>query len=351
MNRALLPLFLLASMATAQTTATVPNPVSPQNIDRPFPGGIGRYQQWYSAFSLQAAIPEPMRFEQLEFFAGTTQSSNATTIDMEVLISHGQPFGVTGLFDSNYASTPILVVPRQNVQLLAGSSGQVVMTLPFSTRFTWDRVRPVLVEIRIYGNSRSNQPFPYNLRGSTASVGTTTRVYQAGSPGATSGLVQQGVGLATRFSARPGVAVEYGNACPGEGNFLPTHQNLQLAWPGITWNHQIANVASQRVCIWAIGDSDAMFGPTQLPADFGTLLGMAPFGCYLRNNVVASNLTVSVGGGAGAGIANTSMMLPAVTWYIGLSLYTQWAVLDPFSPNGMLSASTGVRYIVAPVGG
>ncbi len=349
MIRALLLCSLLAPLATAQTTATVPNPVSPQNVDRPFPGGIGRYQQWYSAAALQAALPDPVRIDQIEFFAGTTQSSNATAIDMEVLIGYGQPFGMTGQFDQNFAGSPLLVVPRGNAQLLAGAPGAVVMTLPFVTQFTWDRQRPIVVEIRVHGNSRNNQPFPYNLRGTTVSLGTTTRVYQAGSPGAVSGVVQQGVGMVTRFRGRPGATIEYGTGCPGEGNFVPTNDFLQLIWPGATWTQQVSRVASQRVCIWSIGLSDTMIGTTPLPVDIGSLLGMAPLGCQLRNDVLGTNFVVSVGGGAGAGIATLVLQLPPLP--LGVSFYTQWAVLDPMAPNGMLSMSPGVRSIIAPIGG
>jgi len=52
---------LLAAGIGAQTFATVPNVTSFQNVDRPFAGGIGRYQQWFSAASLAAWLPEPMR--------------------------------------------------------------------------------------------------------------------------------------------------------------------------------------------------------------------------------------------------------------------------------------------------
>ncbi|MFM1871500.1 MAG: hypothetical protein RL398_922 [Planctomycetota bacterium] len=349
MNRILLSLFLLAQLAVGQTLATVPNPVSAQNVDRPFPGGLGRYQQWYSAFAMQAQIAEPMRFDQLEFFAGLSNSSNATTIDMEVLVGHGNAFGMTGLFDSNYSEPPVLVLPRQNVQLLAGAPGAVVMTVPFTTRFTWDRVRPVVVEFRIYGNSRSNQPFAYNLRGSTAAIGTTTRVYQAGSPGPTSGLVQQGIGLVTRFRARPGAVLEYGAGCPGEGGFIPQNQSLQLLWPGVSWLQQASNVASQRLCVWTIGDSDSSAGGTPLPYDLGPALGLPPINCYLRNNALGTNFVMSVGSGAGAGLATLNLQMPPLP--IGVSLYTQWIVLDPFSNNGLISTTRGVRSIVAPIGG
>lgn len=353
MNRFLLPLLLplslLASVASAQTLATVPNPVSPQNVDRPFPGGLGRYQQWYSLTALQQAIPEPMRFDQIEFFAGSSLSSNATTIDMEVLVGHGNSFGVTGVYDSNFASPPVLVLPRQNVQLLAGGPGAVVMTIPFATRFTWDRARPVVVEIRIYGNSRNNQPFAYNLRGSTAGLGTTTRVYQSGSPGVTSGLVQQGVGLVTRFRARAGATLEYGTGCAGDGGHVPQNATLPLIWPSATWDISATNLASQRLCIWTLGDSATAAGTTPLPYDLGPALGLPPIGCFIRNNALATFFTFSVGSGPGAGNATLSLQLPPLP--LGVSFYSQWLVLDPFSANGVVSTAPGVRSIVAQIGG
>lgn len=345
----LLALLLSLVPLAAQTLATVPDPLSPQNIDRPFPGGIGRYQQWYSANALRALLPEPMRIDQLEFFAGSTNSSNATTLDMEVLIGHGNAFGVSGQFGSNFATGPLVAAPRQNLNLLAGAPGAVVLTVPFSTQFTWDNVRPILIEIRIYGNSRSSQPFSYNLRGTTAMIGTTTRVYQAGSAGATTGLVQQGIGLTTRFRARQGAVMEYGIGCAGEGGFMPANGSMQLLWSGVNWTQQVTQAASQRLCVWTIGDSNTMIGTVPLPFDLGPALGLPPIGCYLRNNALGSNLAVSVGAGAGSGIATLSFQMPPLP--VGVSFYTQWFVLDPFSTNGVISATPGVRSIIAPVGG
>jgi len=45
------------------------------------------------------------------------------------------------------------------------------------------------------------------------------------------------------------------------------------------------------------------------------------------------------------------MQLPAMTFYIGISLYTQWLIADPLAPNQMMSATPGMWSIVAPVGG
>ncbi|MCK5943360.1 MAG: hypothetical protein KAI24_15370, partial [Planctomycetes bacterium] len=63
---------LLAATASAQVTVDVPNVGSPTNIDRPFAGGLGRYQQWYNANPvLTGAITEPMRIQQIQFLCGS----------------------------------------------------------------------------------------------------------------------------------------------------------------------------------------------------------------------------------------------------------------------------------------
>lgn len=351
MRAQLLPLLLLAASLAAQTTHTTPNPASPTNVDRPFGGGMGRYQQWYSAASMALGFPTPMRIEQIEFFAGSSQSSNATTIDMEVRMGHGKTLGLIGTFDSNYDEPPTIVLPRQNVQLLAGAPGAVVMTIPFTTRFTWDHVSPVVVEIKIFGNSRQNQPFAYNNRGTATGMGTTHRCYQAGSAGAAQGTAQQSIGMVTRFTARPGAIVAYGNGCPGEGNFVPVNTVVQVPYPGLTWLNQISQASSQRLCIWVLGDSNSQWGQVTLPADMGTFLGGAPNGCPLNANPLVTLVTTTVGGGAGAGSATVPLQLPAMTFYIGMSFYTQWLVADPLAPNQLMSATPGMWSIVAPVGG
>ncbi len=348
MKLALLLCSTLAAGLSAQTvTVNSPNIPGTVSVDRPFAGGIGRYQQWYSAQSLQGAIQQPMRIQQLEFFAGLPPSSQAAQIDCEILMAHGKFSGVTGAFDSNYDSAPIVVKPRALVPLIAGGIGQVVVTLPFSTQFTWDRTRPVLLEIRVYGNSLGNQPFVYNFRGSTTSTGVTSRVYQGGSANATNGVVLQGVGMVTRFTARPGVVLSYGAGCPGEGNIVPVATVSQIPWPGITWTHTVSNAASQRLAIWAIGDSrDAPF-----PVDLLPLFGLPASNCFLRNNALLTAVATTVGGGAGTGIASVQLSLPGTTSYVGMSLFSQWVIFDPLSPTGLLAVTPGTWSIVAPVGG
>jgi hypothetical protein len=344
MKHALSLFSALAAVLPAQTQVTVPNVAGIVNVDRPFAGGIGRYQQWYSTAALQAGIPEPMRIEQLEFFAGSTPTSQAAQIDCEILMGHGKASGVTGAFDSNWDSPPIIVKTRAMVPLIAGTVGQVVLTLPFTTRFTWDRARPILLEIKVHGNSLGSQPFAYNFRGSTTSIGTTSRVYQSGTVGAPTGTVLQGVGMLTRFSARPGVVLPFGTGCPGEGNFVPVASVQQIPSPAIVWTHQLASAASQRLALWTIGDQNTPFDP--LP-----LFGFPASSCLVTNNVVNLIPVMTVGGGAGGGIATLPLQLPPTTGYVGATLFTQWVVFDPLAPNTLMSVSNSHRSIVAPLGG
>ena len=349
MIRALL-LCIFAAPVLAQTTATVPA-FPAADIDRPWAGGIGRYQQWFSAPSLQASIPEPMRIERVEFFAGLSQSAITTTINCEILMGHGFASGVTGLFANNFATTPVTVLPLQNVALSAGAPGAVVMNIPFTTKFTWDRVRPLVLEIRIHGNGQSNQPFNYNHRGVTTATGATTRVYLGGSTTGTLGTVLPGVGLIARFTARQGVLLNYGSGCPGGLNVTPVNTVNQIMEPGILWGHQITNAGSSQIAVWFMGNSDTLYETIPLPLDLAPVFGIPSTGCMLRTNPLWMEAHITVGGGPGAGFASFNWQLPGVTSYVGLSFYTQWLVFDEFAPNGMLSTTQGVRCICAPVGG
>ncbi|MEO6596561.1 MAG: hypothetical protein ABIP94_17555 [Planctomycetota bacterium] len=347
MIRVLLLSCLFVSALVGQTTTmtvTAPSLPSPQNVDRPWSGGVGRYQQWFSFNSLQS-LPEPMRVEQAEFFAGTTLNTQAAQINCEILMGHGKLSGVTGQFDTNWDSPPIVVRPLQNLQLIAGAPGTPVITIPFTTRFTWDRFRPILLEIRIYGNSLSSQPFLYNFQGTAAFFGAN-RVYAGGSALAATGSVSQGVGMVTRFTARSGAQIDYGTGCPGEGGFVPIHTSVQIPAPASTWTQELSNAASGRACVWVIGGSNTIANGVPLPIDISSLFGLFPSGCMLRNNAVNIVGAVTVGGGPGGGFASLSFPLPGITNYVGSYWYTQWVVFDPLAPSGFVSTTQGVWSIV-----
>ncbi len=346
MMRALFSLCLVAASAFAQTTVLVP-PGSLGNVNLPWAAGIGRYQQWYSAPSMQGDILEPMRITRAEFFAGSISTSNATTISCEVLMGHGFGQGLTATFDNNYATAPVVVAPLQTINLAAGAQGSTVINIPFTTLFTWDRVRPLVLEIRVHGNGFSNQSFLYNFNGVLTATAATQRVYQSGSVGAATGLWQQGVGLKTRFHARPGVMLDFGTGCAGGGGITPKNRTLQIMEPGIAWTHELQNAAVQQFAIWIMGTTNT----SPFPADISVLLGYPASGCMLRTDPAWLGAYVTVGGSPGTGFATFTWQLPPVTGYIGVSFFTQWLVFDPFSPNGVLTMTQGIHHICAPVGG
>lgn len=343
----------LAAQPPPPTTVTATVPVGPTvNVDRPFPGGIGRYQQWFSASSLaNNGIEMPRRLTQVEFFAGSSLTSTPAVIDCEFLMGYGNATGLFGNFDSNLlAGTQVVVKARANVQLNAGGAGSVVMTVPFTTPFTWDRVRPIVLEIRVYGNSLSSQPFNFNFQGTSTAFGVS-RMYTAGSALALSGSPQSGFGMVTRFTGRLGVNIPYGVGCAGEGGFVPTASVSGLAWPAQTWTHTLSNAASQRLCLWVIGDSKTDGGGLPLAIDIAPIFGGSSSFCFLRNNAVFFDAFLTVGGGAGGGTVSVGVPLPATTGYVGTSLFTQWVVLDPLSASGVVSTTAGLESIVTIVGG
>jgi hypothetical protein len=347
MRAFLLSCFLVASATAQLTTVTVPNLPSPVNLDRPFAGGVGRYQQWYNTNGFNA-ITEPMRFDMVEFLSGTSNgiSPQPITINCQVLMGHGKFSGVFGVFDSNWDSPPVVVAPIGNRNLTVTPAGTSCMTIPFSTQFTWDRLHPILIEIRIFGNNQASQPFLFNTQGTTSSLGLTSRVYAAASSGATSGQVQQGVGMITRMRARQGAMIELGTGCPGEGNIVPL-ASANLAWPGVMWTHQLTNASSQRTAFWVIGDTVS----APYPLDLTQLLGFGPSGCMLRMNPINAIPVITIGGGPGSGTATLPVQLPGVGGYQGLNIFTQWVVFDPLAPSGSVAVTSALRTIVAPVGG
>lgn len=320
----------------------------------PFAAGIGRYQQWYSQAEVVAGLggvglTGPLRFLQVDFLAGTGQQT-ATTLDMEVRIAHAAVTGLSNSFDNDMQPPVVTIVPRRTVNLTTGGPGSPVVVLPFVTQFTWDATRAIVIDIKVFGNGRANQPFPYDFQAATGSAPGTMRGYTLGNANAQFATnVQPGWGLYTRFTARPGAMVPFGSGCPGEGFITPVGTASPLASPGVTWNHQLSQASSQRLAMWVIGDNRTQWGPLPLPLDLQQFIG-AP-GCLLLTNPVVNLFTTTVGGGAGAGIANLPIQLPPTTGYIGMAVYTQWFVADPLAVNGVLSASAGLWTTVAPVGG
>lgn len=353
--RAILSVVLAGAGLLAQNqTVVLPTQSLAASNNLPFAGGIARYQQWHSPGDFAAALSQlpqpltgPLRVLQLDFFGAAGQQV-ATTLDLEVSMGHALATGLTGFFDNDFLTPPVTVVPRRTVNLGTGTG--VVLTLPFLNQFTWNGTDAVLVQVKVFGNGQANQNFPHSFRSTSNGFGRIVRAYSLGNASATlASSVQAGWGLFASFTVRPGAMVPFGDGCPGQGGVTPVNTILNLASPGVLWQHQVTSAPSQQLAMWIIGDSRTAWGPEVLPLDLGPRIGAT--GCFLLTNPVASQFTLTVGGGPGAGLGSVQVPLPPTTSYVGAAVYTQWFVADPLGPNGVLAATRGMWTVVAPLGG
>lgn len=330
---------LLPSAVLAQNAFTLPSAGAPSTNNIPIAVGQCRYQQWFSAQEVVAAQGMPGQFSALALQAGS-QSVN-TTVEVEVTMGHGFST-LGGSFAFNYADTPVVVFPRQNVTLVGG-----VAQFPYSTNFIWNGADPVVVELKVFNNGQGGNNFAHNNASTTTAFAQTTRAYAIGNALASFATsVQTGWGLFMDFTTVPGSVLDYGAGCPGEGGFVPQAVITSgIARPGQLWAHELRQANSQRLSILAFGSDDQMFNGSPLPLDLTAF--NAP-GCFLLNNVEQTAFAISVGGGPGSGLASISIQIPPITPIVGTSWYSQWFVLDENSANGFVSGSQGIWSIIAP---
>ncbi len=335
-----------------QATVLLPNPQPlVANTNLPFSAGIGRYQQWFAPGQTIQLATTPVRIDQIQVIGGTA-SATTTTLDLQVAMAHAAPTGITSVFDQNYVTPAVTVLPRSIVTLVGSGAGSNVLTLPLTTPFTWDGTSAFLVEIRVFGNGLGNAPFNFDLRGTAQGLGAITRVYQGGNANANSGAIATGQGLFLRFRTRPGAQVPFGIGCRGFNLITPTCTTDTLPQPGITWTHRLNNASAQHFAALVIGTSRTQWvtpsGTIPLPLDFGPING-GTF-CSLLTNPEIVELAVTIGS-QGTGQASVGIAIPPLTTFVGLSVFSQWVVEDPAALNNVMSATAGLWSIVAPVGG
>lgn len=343
---------LCAAVCAQNVTLPFPAPL-PANTQIPLSSGVGRYQEWFSAAQAGNFGAAPLRIQSLSVLAGSsTSAAPSTSLDIEVALSHGAPSGLTSTFDNNYATPRVIVRPRTTLTMNGAGAGNPVLNVPFTTVFTWDGVSPLLVEIKVYGNGRGNQPFAFDLRGTDQGFGSIARCYAGGNASAVSGNLVLNQGLFLTFNTRQGAKVSFGNGCRGINFVTPTADTLQLAQPGGIWTHQLSNAAAQTIAIFALGTSRTQWvdanGTAALPLDLGPLLNAAGCNLFVSPEIMFSLFTV---GGPGTAGATLSLQVPPLSEFVGVSLYSQWFVLDQSAVNGVMSATAPLWSIVTPIGG
>lgn len=340
-----LPILLLAALAPtawAQSakTVTIPTQIGfVQTNNYPFAGPVMRYQQVYKAAEWVTAVKTPVRINKLEFKAGSPGGQPGANVDLEVSIANGPPF-LSAQFDANLASGKV-TMPKATI--LLGTATGYPMTIQLPGDFVWNGKSDVVVEVKIFGNGfPGGQSNNYQLESTATEFTRVQRLFTIGNANAvTATVIQNGFGITTRFTYNEGVTTSFGFGCPGLGNFVPvagTVGGLPLAG-NVNWAHSLTNASPARNAILVIGTSDKNWGPLPLPLDL-QIIGAG--GCQLLTDPWMQLWGVTTGGGAGGGAVVIPTPLPPVTFYVGLSAYSQFLVLDPGAPNGVLAGSQGL---------
>lgn len=356
--RATLIAMLTATAAAAQTLP--PSPVQlPTFVSQAAPTSIPfgttriHWQLWWSAAEWSTGIGRPVRVQGVDFL---TPSGGQTgrRIQLEVRMAHGPTQFPTGNFQSNMVADETLVFPAPGAPNAfttpTTAAGQFALQIPFATEFQWDGESGVVLDIRIFDNGNFNQPYPYDVTLETPVVGSPfVSLYDdRGNPNATSAnrFLTRGPRVRIRFV--DGATLSFGQGCAGDGGFVPIASTMNgPAFPdNQLWTHVLSSAPSQRTAAWFFGDSREEIVPgIPLPLQLGFL--NAP-NCELLVKPDLNWTTQTVGGGAGAGTASLRTPVPPVTNIVGLSFFTQWLILDPFSANNTLAATNGEWHIFGP---
>src|SRR5262249_46383761 len=146
-----------------------------------------------------------------------------------------------------------------------------------------------------------------------------------------------GQGLVVQFTFVDGATVSFGQGCPGAGGAIPLAATT--GGPPLpanpAWTHVVTKANSQIPALLLLGVDRTMYAGIPLPLDLGVI---GANGCMLFTDIVTSIPTTTLGGGAGAGTASIVVPTPPVTLK-GLEMFTQWLLLDPGAPNGLILMS------------
>lgn len=331
---------------TAQTFDLPTISSSRQPATMPIGGPRMRYQQWYSPQEWLTRAVRPVRVNGLQFKAHSRGTGVAgRQVELEVLMGNSFTTNPISQFETNFQSGRTIVFPRAPVVLPAPTPGSWPVSLGFANEFVWDGSSGVILEIKIWDNGNNNTNWTYDLEVEVSAPSRITRLWSIVGPTATSAsFFGSGQGLVTRFSFAQAIDIPFGNGCPGAGNHVPVARTSGgLPTPANpNYAYLLTNAPSQRNAFFMMGFSRTMWGSTPLPLDLTFIGGV---GCSLMVDNAVSVGVSTVGGGPGAGSASLPFGLPASTNWVGVEVFSQWLVLDPLAPNGLLTTSNAIRTI------
>ena len=129
-----------------------------------------------------------------------------------------------------------------------------------------------------------------------------------------------------------GMSVDFPSACSGGAAVIPSLSSVGLPTLSSSYDVTLSGAIPSAFAVMVSGLSDTVHNGLPLPAP----LPGAP-GCSI---FVAPDVTQLFTTNA-AGAASAPFSIPASPGYIGLSLFHQWAVLDPINALGIVVSDAG----------
>src|SRR5690606_22244836 len=229
-----------------------------------------------------------------------------------------------------------VVLPRTTLTLGPANPGTFPLNITFQNEFVWNGHSAIVVDLRIFGNGNNNQPYQYDLEFNVAAGPRLVRLWALDPNASTATNVRAGEGITTRFFYKEAINFHYGVGCPGRGNVVPiaiTSGGHPI--PGNTaLKMELRNAPPLQSASFFMGVSRTQWGSLTLPYDLGAL---APGCSVLAEPLAFAPTLTTTGGGPGTGSATLPFPMPPVTGYVGTIFYSQWLILDPFAPNGVLA--------------
>lgn len=138
-----------------------------------------------------------------------------------------------------------------------------------------------------------------------------------------------------------GTAVEFGQSCVPQMGSAPAGVSTSMLTVGSAAVFYLRGerVTGSGVCL--LGTSNTFYGSVPLPLDLGAL-GAA--GCSLLTNPIAFNKLTPIMGlsSSASGYARMGLLLPRFPNLAGMTIYSQWVVMDPGANALNMTFSNGV---------
>jgi hypothetical protein len=148
------------------------------------------------------------------------------------------------------------------------------------------------------------------------------------------------VGEVHLISGSPVGVSTYGTACPTETGSVPRIAAGSTPTIGTSVMIRVSNVTPGLTSLLFLGVSNALWGGIPLPLHLA-IVGMP--GCYLWSSIDAIVPVVTTAVSPGVGVASFNLLIPNNGALLGLSLYSQWFVVNASGGPPIGAMSKGLQ--------